>query len=133
MKKLVAMSLLMSIGLVCMHTPAQAKFINKFKRGFYFEKYKTADDAKAALLQLHPIGSDVDALVKTLEKAGAKIEEIPKKEIYDAWIQEGATAGIGYDYFENKLIYGYKWGGAITYNEKNEIIDYGLSKHYEGL
>lgn len=45
---------------------------NKFKNGFYFEKYKTAEEAKAVLLELHPIGSDVGELVRTLEKAGGK-------------------------------------------------------------
>jgi len=33
---------------------------NKFKKGFYFEKYKTAEEAESALLELHPIGSDIE-------------------------------------------------------------------------
>ena len=48
---------------------------NRFKKGFYFEKYSTAEEAKAALLELHPIGSDVGDLIKTLERAGANVSE----------------------------------------------------------
>jgi hypothetical protein len=55
--------------------------INKFRSGFYFEKYKTAEEAEAALLKLHPIGSSVDELVKTLERAGA--EEYNPYSYYD--------------------------------------------------
>ena len=58
---------------------------NKFKNGFYFEKYKTAEEAKAALLELHPIGSDVEGVVRTLEAAGGK-EDTPKsKEDNGGW------------------------------------------------
>jgi hypothetical protein len=66
---------------------AEAKMFNKFKKGFYFEKYKTAEEAKAELLKLHPIGSDVEGLVRTLEGAGAifakrisKDDALPDKE-----------------------------------------------------
>ena len=50
---------------------AEAKFMNRFKDGFYFEKYKTADEVKSALLELHPMGSSVDELIETLAGAGA--------------------------------------------------------------
>lgn len=58
---------------------ANANMFNKFRDGFYFEKYDTAEEAKAALLELHPIGSDVGELVGTLEGAGA-IEDTPKSK-----------------------------------------------------
>ena len=57
---------------------ANANMLNKFKDGFYFEKYSTAEEAKEALLELHPIGSDVGELVKTLEGAGGKCGTIDK-------------------------------------------------------
>ena len=50
---------------------AQAKFMNKFKDGFYFEKYKTEKEVKNALLELHPIGSYSKDLITTLQGAGA--------------------------------------------------------------
>ena len=50
---------------------AEAKIFNRFKKGFYFEKYKTAAEAEEKLLKLHPIESPVDDLVITLEKSGA--------------------------------------------------------------
>lgn len=52
-------------------------YMNKFMPGFRFEKYMDSDEKIAnqkineALNQLHPVGSDVDAAIKTLEKAGA--------------------------------------------------------------
>ena len=49
---------------------ANANMFNKFRKGFYFEKYSTAEELKTALLELHPIGSDVGELVRTLEGAG---------------------------------------------------------------
>lgn len=51
---------------------SNASMFNRFKKGFYFEKYKNADEAKEALLKLHPVGSDVRELVKTLERAGGE-------------------------------------------------------------
>ena len=42
---------------------------------FKFEKYKTAADAKAALLELHPVGSSVEDLVNTLQEAGMNIKK----------------------------------------------------------
>ena len=57
---------------------SNAAMFNKFKKGFYFEKYKTAEEAQNALLELHPIGSDVGELVKTLERAGGKCGIIAK-------------------------------------------------------
>jgi len=43
--------------------------INRFRRGFYFEKYNRSKTEKI-LLELHPIGSNINDLVGTLEKAG---------------------------------------------------------------
>lgn len=52
--------------------------MNKFMPGFRFEKYMDSDEKIAnqrinkALNQLHPVGSDVDAAIRTLEKAGGE-------------------------------------------------------------
>lgn len=63
---------ILSLTIITNNNKAEANMFNKFKKGFYFEKYKTAEEAKTALLKLHPIGSDVADLVKTLERAGGK-------------------------------------------------------------
>lgn len=42
---------------------------------FRFEKYKTAEEAEKALLQLHPVGSDVQNIARTLQQAGMIVEK----------------------------------------------------------
>lgn len=46
---------------------------------FRFEDYKKADDAKEALLTMHPVGSSVDDVVKTLKGVGAKCRLVDGK------------------------------------------------------
>ncbi len=53
--------------------------------GFRFEKYKTAEEARIALLELHPIGSSIEKLVKTLEKAKAKCGPITTPEYIEKY------------------------------------------------
>ena len=84
MKKSLIIFLISILPLITISTPANANMFNKLRKGFYFEKYKTADEAKAALLEVHPVGSDIDGLVETLKNAGArcfitdgKMNEIP--------------------------------------------------------
>lgn len=61
MKKLILLIILMGIT---MEAGAMSMFGKS--EGFRFEDYKKADNAKEALLKMHPIGSNVDGLVKTL-------------------------------------------------------------------
>lgn len=67
-------TLLVSLIFLTSVNQAQANIFNRFREGFYFEKYKTAEEAKVELLKLHPIGSDVQPLIETLERAGASVE-----------------------------------------------------------
>jgi hypothetical protein len=71
-KKNLKFFLTVFFSLCFLTTNSNADMFNKFKKGFYFEKYKTADEMKETLLELHPIGSSIDGLIKTLEKAGGK-------------------------------------------------------------
>jgi hypothetical protein len=87
---------LLTIFLLAISTnQAQANMFNKFRKGFYFEKYKTAEEATNALLELHPIGSDVGGLVKTLEGAGAKL--------YGTFTREDEKKNPHYGYFSKTL------------------------------
>ena len=52
---------------------------------FRFEKYKSAEQAKASLLEQHPVGSPVKTLVATLEKAGAKCGPITNPDYKDKY------------------------------------------------
>jgi hypothetical protein len=104
---------------------ANANMFNKFKKGFYFEKYKNAQEAKAELLKLHPIGSDVGELVKRLEGAGAMVK-----------LQRANNEEVIYFYEYNNgiaIINPLKWSGGIRFDSKKNIIDFGVGKQYMGL
>lgn len=111
---------------------AQANMFNKFKKGFYFEKYKTAEEATNALLELHPIGSDVEGLIKTLEGAGAKIEirdlENYKKfypKEYEKWQRQGNIKAYSFSYDKASpffVVLNYlKWSADVWIGQSNEI------------
>ena len=111
---------------------ANANMFNKFKKGFYFEKYSTAEEAKAALLELHPIGSDVGDLIKTLERAGGKCSTINKIK-YD-------TKPINLNYLKLTKIINCKYQYLYSMNLEigimcvnNLIDDIGIHREYTGL
>jgi hypothetical protein len=118
---------------------AQANIFNRFREGFYFEKYKTAEEAKAELLKLHPIGSDVQPLIETLERAGANVKEEDfdgyKKFYTEEWKKEGRQKTYSYRYdgaspffrFFNRLI----WSGFIGIDSDGNITSIGSSKRYD--
>ena len=113
---------------------ANANIFNKFKKGFYFEKYSTAEEAKAALLELHPIGSDVGDLIKTLERAGTEVSEMKayelkniKRDFNEVWIKS-------YSYSNESFINPLRFGGGIVYNKSSiKLVDLGLIIEYKGL
>ena len=117
---------------------ANANMFNKFKKGFYFEKYKNAQEAKAELLKLHPIGSDVGELVKTLEGAGAMVVEkdltnAHKFKEYDEWWQNGVVKMYNFEYNKASpffIILNYlKWNGGLQIDKNNKIIDFGIFRN----
>ena len=71
-KPLIIFLSIFSLATIALISTSHANMFNRLKKGFYFEKYSTAEEAKAELLRLHPIGSDVGELVKTLEGAGGE-------------------------------------------------------------
>ena len=79
-----------------MPTVSQAKFMNKFKEGFYFEKYKTAEEAKNVLLNDEiPVQATIIEKLKTLEAQlatnGSYDETYWKKAMDLAWCQYDAA------------------------------------------
>jgi hypothetical protein len=124
---------------------ANANMLNKFKDGFYFEKYSTADEAKEALLELHPIGSDVGDLVKTLEGANGKfINSINRKDLLSNPVREkeyfsedvSKTASVKYRYEYDTgiwLINPITWFVSIYCDSNNNITNLHLSRSYMGL
>ncbi|OFW80267.1 MAG: hypothetical protein A3D15_04325 [Alphaproteobacteria bacterium RIFCSPHIGHO2_02_FULL_40_34] len=97
---------------------AEAKMFNKFKKGFYFEKYKTAEEAKAALLELHPIGSDVEGLVETLEGAGAETYEPVITEKYKNNPRLENMCWYQYSHRTMDSLFPKTWGLTIEVNNK---------------
>jgi len=111
---------------------SDANMFNKFKKGFYFEKYKTAEEAKAALLELHPIGSDVEGLIKTLERAGGNVyisnmSNYKKfyQEKYLDWQNKGNV--VAYDIKYDKaspffvILNWLEWNGTVWVDRENKI------------
>ena len=124
-------------SLLASASPAQANIFNKFREGFYFEKYSTVEEAKEEILKLHPIGSDADELIKTLEKAGAiiakeDIENYKKFVEYNEWWEQGTVRiyNVKYDkaspFFViiNYII----WSGSIRADKNNKIISFAIEK-----
>ena len=111
---------------------SDANMFNKFKDGFYFEKYSSADEAKAALLELHPIGSDVEGLIKTLEMAGGNVyisnmSNYKKfyQEKYLDWQNKGNV--VAYDIKYDKaspffvILNWLEWNGTVWVDRENKI------------
>ena len=130
-KSLIICLSILSIIFIASTSTSDANMFNRFKKGFYFEKYKTAEEAKVELLKLHPIGSDVRELVKRLEMAGAMVKDkdldnAHKFKQYDKWWMEGTVRMYTFQYdkaslpfvFINYLI----WNGSIRVDEGNKII-----------
>jgi hypothetical protein len=128
-----AFTLILTLAIISTSN-ANANIFNKFKKGFYFEKYSTAEEAKAALLELHPIGSDVGDLIKTLERAGAEVSEMKeyelkniKRDFNEVWIKS-------YSYSNESFINPLRFGGGIVYNKSSiKLVDLGLIIEYKGL
>ena len=110
---------------------------NRFKKGFYFEKYSTSQEASNALLQLHPIGSDVNALVKTLEKAGGKkvysINRDDVKNNHEIHFPKSVFVKSGYEYYTGIPLLTLKLWTVVLHENKNIIINIFLDKEYRAL
>jgi len=134
-KSLIIFLSVLSITFIAVISTSHANMFNRFKKGFYFEKYSTVEEAKEELLKLHPIGSDVDGLVKRLEEAGCKCnlmdqdklesakENNPKIRHLTTVIHCEVSTG-----FMNSIV----WRAGIMIVE-NKIDDIGIGKEYMGL
>ena len=114
---------------------ANANMFNKFKKGFFFEKYSSANEAQKALLELHPIGSDAGELVKTLERAGCNISLTDQNKLNDA--KKNNQKYIKIDKIINctkstGLIGWLIWRTSVMLIN-NSIYDVSISKEYTGL
>jgi hypothetical protein len=137
MKKII---IIVGILFLSMATASAFNFIKGKNMGFRFEDYKTKEEAKAALLKLHPVGSPVDGLLETLRKAGATIEVdmilTEKNKFLFLKAPLNAVGASGYYYNQSGLLpalSSYKWAGGIPYDKDRNIIDIGVGKEYMGL
>ena len=99
---------------------------------FRFEKYKTAEEAKAVLLKLHPVESPVDDLVKTLEDAGAECEKINKKLFANNSKYERVSEVIHCKKFTG-IAETISWLVGIFLDDSLKIQDVRVSRTYEGV
>lgn len=122
-KKLLEITLITIISIIVLFNVAsyfKGNWTNKFRDGFYFEKYKTADKAKEALLGLHPIGSNAKSLINTIEKAGAFHKPITNLKYKD---RPEYKNYLSYTY-NKKMLFGLandKYGIGIKYDENHKI------------
>jgi hypothetical protein len=73
------------------------------------------------LLKLHPIGSDVNDLVKTLEKAGA-VNSTPKtKEQNGGYAVPENITLYRYRHISIESIFYKQWSVSFKYDHKNKI------------
>ena len=153
-------TVLLTIFLLAISTnQAQANMFNRFREGFYFEKYspkffkpaKAGDkkisisEARVALLGLHPIGSDSSELFKTLDKAGAQIQSefsrndlksyhIHEREYFPSDVSKSASVVHHYQYDTGIwLINPITWSILVFCDDNNSIIDIHLGRDYSGL
>ena len=127
---------LLTIFLLAISTnQAQANMFNRFREGFYFEKYKTAEEAKAALLEMHPIGSSVESLIKTLEGAGCVIKKVDQQQLDLAKKTNSKYRKVD-EIINCKAATGFlnwvEWRISVTVKNK-KIDDIGIGKEYTGL
>ena len=153
-------ALLTSLIFLTSTNQAHANMFNKFREGFYFEKYNPAyfkispkvgdknraiSEARTALLELHPTGSSYENLFKTLDKAGAKVEYSIKradlsldpareKEYFSGDISKSASTMYRYRYDTGIwLINPITWIVLVFCDDNNLITDIYLSRDYSGL
>lgn len=114
---------------------AEANMLNKFKKGFYFEKYKNVEEAKAALLELHPIGSEVEGLVKTLEVAGCSCKLVDQNKLENAKKNDSKIrhlTNVIHCELSTSFMKSIVWRVGIMI-VGNRIDDIGIGKEYMGL
>ncbi len=125
---------LVSIFALIIANQVGSKALNHFKKGFYFEKYNGTDEAKKYLFKIHPMGSDVEALVQTLKNAGAifeseKVFNEKDRKIYYKMDKE-AYASLDCYYKQNGLLVGYEWKIGIVFNKDRKILAYNMIKQF---
>ena len=106
---------------------------NKFRKGFYFEKYGIAQEAQEALLEAYPIGSSVKKLVKILEKAGSKCGTIINPEFQNKSEYKNL---IYCDYYKSKfLFFSVEWRVLVrfTLEKPDKISSIKLLKFFHVL
>ncbi|MDX2083624.1 MAG: hypothetical protein SFV53_06540 [Rickettsiales bacterium] len=120
MKNLLLSAFFSSFFLLLTLNQAEANMFNRFKKGFYFEKYRTAQEAQTALLEMHPIGSDVEGLLKTLEATGAKCGSITNPDYKDK--PEYKNLIYCSCYTSKLIIFSTEWRVLIRFDTKNPAI-----------
>ncbi len=124
---------LVIIGIAILGIKWAAKEYRAQQGIFRFEDYRTAEEAKAALLKLHPVGSDAETLIATLKLAGAEIEYVDIRKGYKIYYKDEIGA-YKYSYWKYNLgINAYQWSGFIPYDKEKKILNIGVGKMWEGL
>lgn len=125
-KKIVSLFFVSLITVFLMHHVLERTYRHE---GFRFEDYSSDEEAQAALLKLHPVGTDLQALRETLENAGAAYRNNTNPNFKND--PENRTVKL---YRYKKGLFG--WGGfgiMIRHTENGTIEEIKVYKTYQGL
>lgn len=81
---------------------------------FRFEDYKTGEEAQAVLLELHPIGSSVEALVERLRALNTRCGPITNPEFKNRAEYKNL---IFCSYYESEIIFATEWRTLIRFRK----------------
>jgi hypothetical protein len=142
--KLIKKNITIFVSIFCilffqLQNNAQANMFNKFKKGFYFEKYDTAKEAQNELLRLYPIGNDVNGLIELIKDSGAILakEITPKSYLdpkkFESWWKKDMLKiyETKYDdngYFFTSFIDKIRWTCVIQVDKDEKILDLKVSR-----
>lgn len=126
-KKSIIIIILVTIGF---YSARYLGLLNKI-RGFRFEDYVEAVEARAELLKHYPIGSPSEPLKRALEKAGADCSPITNPDFKDKPEYKNL---IYCRYYERiMVIFVYDWRSMIEFNEKGSIQSLDVLKDIETI
>lgn len=106
--KITSLSIGVLAAIIIIMTSSAMAFEKKDNAPFRFEDYKSEEEAQAALLKLHPVGSDIQLLRKTLEYTGASCSLLDLKS---QKVKEllNSDVIVRCDYVQKKFFFTYQW------------------------
>jgi hypothetical protein len=98
---------------------------------FRFEHYATGEEARAALMELHPLGSEVEKLLKRLNASGVYCGPVANPDF------KGKCDNLLFcKYIENEIVFSTDWSVSIWYSQDaagRRIMNLQISSYLNAL